>query len=73
MVTFEEQDYEKWKAFRMVKKSVITHEELKLVSDLHSRYYKHKYYVPCTCSPKEIKRWIKDLNKIWDNGNYQNS
>jgi hypothetical protein len=35
---------------------------------LHSEYYKHKFYEPCTCSPKTINKWIKELNVIWDNG-----
>jgi len=65
MVTFEQEDYEKWKAFRMVKKSVITHEELKLVSDLHSRYYNHKYKITCTGSTKQMKKWIKNIKINW--------
>lgn len=73
MVRFNSADYEQWTQFRMVDNSVITKKELEMVSYLHSQYYKHSYYIPCTCSPKTINRWIKDLNIVWDNGIEENS
>jgi len=69
MVTFDKEDYEKWKAFRMVKQSYISRTEFEMVAKLHAKYHKHSFYLPCTCSPKTIKQWIADLNKIWDNDN----
>jgi len=69
MVKFEKKDFKLWTAFRMGKKLYLSPKEFELVCDLHSRYYKHSYYKPCTCSPKTINKWIKDLNIIWDNGN----
>lgn len=69
MVTLKSEDYERWKLFRMDNKSSITREELEVVSRLHSKYYKHKYYIPCSCSPRTINQWIADINKIWENGN----
>ena len=68
MVIFEKQDYEKWTKFRMGKKSYLSQKEFEMVSYFHSKYKKHSYYLPCTCSPKTIKQWIVDLNKIWENG-----
>lgn len=68
MVKFKKQDYEKWTKFREVGKNTINKSELKLVSKLHAEYYKHKYIIPCSCSPKRINGWIADLNKIWANG-----
>ena len=68
MVKFNKKDYEKWRIFRMGDKHSIDTSELELVSKLHSRYFKHKYRVPCTCSPKRINEWIAELNKIWENG-----
>tara|TARA_R100000995_G_scaffold84644_1_gene64056 strand:+ start:79 stop:300 length:222 start_codon:yes stop_codon:yes gene_type:complete len=73
MVRFNSADYEQWTKFRMVDNSVITKKELEMVSYLHSQYYKHSYYIPCTCSPTKINRWIKDLNIVWDNGIEENS
>lgn len=49
-------------------KQHITNKEFELVCQLHAEYYKHSYYKPCTCNPKTIKNWIKDLNVIWNNG-----
>ena len=54
----------------MGEKSVITRSELEMVSFFHSKYYKHSYYIPCTCSPKTINRWIKDINILWENENF---
>ena len=68
MVKFEKQDFKEWEIFRDNPKNTISGREFELVCDLHSRYHKHSFYKPCTCNPKEIKRWIDDLNNIWNNG-----
>ena len=51
-------------------KQHITNKEFELVCKLHAEYHNggHNYYKPCTCNPKTIKQWIKDLNAIWNNG-----
>ena len=67
MVKFHYDDIEIWRAFRDSKKTSITHEELEMVSDFHAKYFKHKFYKPCTCSPKTINKWI---NEMWIDGNY---
>ena len=68
MVKFNTNDFKKWEIFRNSNKHTISGKEFELVCDLHSRYKKHSFYKPCTCNPKEIKRWINDLNNIWDSG-----
>ena len=68
MVKFNKQDYAKWENFRMGTKSYLEPREFELVCKLHAEYHKHNYYKPCTCNPKTIKQWIKDLNVIWNNG-----
>jgi hypothetical protein len=68
MVKFKKLDYAKWETFRLGTKSHLDGAEFELVCKLHAEYYKHNYYKPCTCSPRTIKQWIKDLNVIWDNG-----
>ena len=68
MVKFKKLDYAKWETFRLGTKSHLDAAEFELVCKLHAEYYKHNYYKPCTCSPRTIKQWIKDLNVIWDNG-----
>jgi hypothetical protein len=70
MVKFNKQDYAKWENFRMGTKSHLEPGEFELVCKLHAEYHNggHNYYKPCTCNPKTIKQWIKDLNVIWNNG-----
>lgn len=41
---------------------------VKLIAGLHSKYFKHQYYEPCTCSKSTWQQWIAQLNSIWDNG-----
>ncbi len=42
------------------------HEQL---SRIHSRVFQHKFYIPCTCNPKEWKQHIEDLRKVY--GQYE--
>ena len=35
------------------------------LSRIHARIFQHKYYIPCTCSPKEWNRVIQDLKKLY--------
>jgi hypothetical protein len=67
-IKFKKEDYDKWTKFRNSSRSTISGREFDLVCDLHSRYKKHSYYKPCTCNPREIKRWITDLNNIYKEG-----
>jgi hypothetical protein len=60
--------YMKWARFREKKSNIMTKEEVRLLCELHSIYYKHSYWVPCTCSPKTYNTWIKQLNVIYNNG-----
>ena len=69
MVKFNKYDFKDWEQFRLSKKSTISREEFEMVCQLHATYYNHKYYEPCTCNPKLINKWIKELNVVWDNGN----
>tara|TARA_R100000935_G_scaffold45032_1_gene68080 strand:+ start:5264 stop:5476 length:213 start_codon:yes stop_codon:yes gene_type:complete len=68
MVKFTENDRKQWQSFRLSEPNYITRVQFHMVCHLHSQYYKHKYYEPCTCNPKKINKLIKDLNIIWDNG-----
>ena len=45
MVTFEKYDFKDWQQFRMgAKHDIITPTEFTLVCNLHSKYYKHRFY-----------------------------
>ena len=68
MVKFNNEDFKQWQEFRLSKRSTINREEFKLVCQFHSTYYNQKYFEPCTCNPKLINKWIKELNVVWNNG-----
>lgn len=68
MVKFNKDDYKTWKTFRS-KSNNIEQNEFKMVCQLHATYYKHRIHYPCTCSPHTLKRYIKELNLIYYNGN----
>ena len=55
-----------WSLFRARKSNTITHEEFEMLCEMHADLFNHKFYKPCTCRPKEINRWISDINKIYD-------
>ena len=59
-------DYIKWSEFRQNKSINITDGEQHLICELHSKYFNHPYYKPCTCNPHEYNRWIGDLNTMHD-------
>jgi len=67
MVKFIKDDYIKWTAFN--KSNInITKSEFKLLCQLHSKYFKHQLHYPCSCAVDTIKKWMNQLNKIYDNG-----
>ena len=32
---------------------------------IHARIFEHKFYIPCSCSPKEWNRVLQDLKKVY--------
>jgi len=36
------------------------------IATIHSRVFKHKFIVPCTCSPTKWKEWLTDLKTIYN-------
>ena len=67
-VKFNKEEYDKWTEFKAANGNSINRQEQELIARLHSKYYKHSYYLPCTCTPKTYIAWIKQLNDIYDNG-----
>ena len=62
-----EKDKKEWKKFLNRKKqSELNRQQIKLVASLHSKLFSHKYEEPCTCNGKVYKRWIEDINKIYE-------
>lgn len=62
----EELDKIDWNKFRNSLSSKISRNQYELICKLHSKYYNHSYYKPCTCNPKTIKTWIAQLNDIYE-------
>lgn len=54
-----------WGKFRDGLSNTLQPNEFELICQLHAKYFNHKYYKPCSCNPKEIKRWISQLNELY--------
>ena len=55
-----------WKLFKDNVQDKLSQEQFELVCQLHAKYFKHRYYKPCTCNPKTIVYWIKQLNDLYE-------
>ena len=60
------EDRDAWVSFKAVVTTKVPQEQYKLLCTLHARYYNHKYHEPCSCRPKEIVMWIKDIDRIYE-------
>lgn len=65
---FNKEEYDKWTEFRSIKSNTINKPEQELIASLHAKYHGHRYYLPCTCSPKEWNKWIQQLNEMYTDG-----
>jgi hypothetical protein len=68
VIKMTEKDYASWTEFLSSKSNTLTKEEQELLARLHAIYYKHSYYLPCTCSPKTYNTWIEQVNAVYKNG-----
>lgn len=68
MLKMSKLHYDKWTEFLNNNKNTLTKDEQELLARLHSIYFKHTYFLPCTCSPKTYNNWIEQLNVIYKNG-----
>lgn len=60
------EDYDKWTVFLSSTKDRLNSKEFEMICQLHANYFKHKYYKPCTCNPKTILKWIKQITDLYD-------
>jgi len=60
------EDQEAWLDFKSSVTSKLNQEQFRLLCELHSTYYNHRYYEPCSCRPKEIVMWIKDIDNLYN-------
>jgi hypothetical protein len=64
-------EFDQWTKFKSIKNSQINKQEQELIASLHSKYYFHTFYLPCSCTPRQWNQWIKDINTLYDDG-YRN-
>lgn len=57
---------ERWKPFSEIMEGDITEEHYKAICELHADLYQHRYEEPCGCSPKRLKNWAAQINKIYN-------
>jgi hypothetical protein len=64
MVTSKEKAVDKkvWKEVLKRITNKITRADLKVMFELHSKHFKHKYQEPCTCNKEKLRLWISELN-----------
>ena len=55
-----------WQAFLSVKSDRLKQDEFKMICKIHADVFAHPYHEPCTCSPKRIKNWIAQINKVYE-------
>ena len=59
-------DKKDWQKFKEQVSTKLSQEQYKLLCKLHAKYFNHTYYEPCSCRPKELKRWIKDIDRLYN-------
>lgn len=71
--SMEAKHKKEWQVFKEQVKNKLNKEQFELVCSLHAHYFNHTFYRPCTCTPRTIKQWIDQLNKLYeeDNNNKQ--
>ncbi len=65
-------DYDHWTKFKGVKNNTIAESELRLIENLHAKYFNHPHESLCTCRGEKevgkIQEWVDQLNVIYKNG-----
>ena len=54
-----------WQGVKHRTTSKMSNQDFKIMCQLHSKYFNHKYYEPCTCNKRILRDWIHQLdNKL---------
>ena len=48
----------------VLKKKTLTYDDRVQLATIHARVFRHKFDVPCTCSPKIWMQWVRQLNQL---------
>ena len=60
------EDNDTWVDFKANVTNKLTPYYKGVLCTLHSKYYNHKYYTPCSCNGKIYRMWIADIDKIYN-------
>lgn len=63
---FTKLEYDTYTKIRTEKK--LSETNAKYIAHLHSKYFNHQLYIPCSCSVSTWNDWIGNLNSMYDNG-----
>jgi hypothetical protein len=55
-----------WMTYLSTRTDKLKQNEFKMICELHADVFAHPYHEPCTCSPKRIKNWIAQINKVYE-------
>jgi len=63
-----DKDYQKWKEFKKNYDGVrLNNTDFELLCLLHSTYFNHSYYKPCSCNGgRTIKEWAQQLDTLFE-------
>ena len=50
----------------ILRKSTLKYQDREMIATIHARVFNHKFYIPCTCSPKIWMQWIRELQELLD-------
>jgi hypothetical protein len=56
------EDIKLWEEARARIIGKITNKDYKILCQLHSKYFNHKYKEPCTCNKRNLRSWIADVD-----------
>jgi len=59
------EDRKRWKAFKEIGKETITHEEFKMICEVHANMFNHKYHTFCSCNGRKAQQWINEINEVY--------
>jgi len=55
-----------WMIYLSTRTDKLKQNEFKMICEIHADVFAHPYHEPCTCSPKRIKNWIAQINKVYE-------
>ena len=60
------EDLSIWKIFKDSLRNTVSKNDVKMIEQLHATYFNHRPIKLCTCNPKQVQRFINDLNGLYE-------